>query len=193
MDMNQQQQTSNIQYLADFGEQEQLTSAVDIIDEVLSDAINKNASDIHFEPYQHCYRIRFRIDGVLITALNITPLINQNMAARVKVLANMDIAEKRFPQDGRFMFSVDNNVAVEFRVSTLPTLWGEKVVLRLIDNTSKELAIDELGFDNHQTEIFKQALTKPQGLILVTGPTGSGKSFTLYSGLSSLNDDNRNI
>ena len=163
------------------------------VDNVLRKGISQNASDLHFEPYENSYRIRFRIDGVLVNACTPPPKLFTRLAARIKVMANMDIAEKRKPQDGRLKLSTEKNKHVEFRVSTLPTIWGEKVVLRILDTKGYMADVSGLGFEKHQQQSYINALAQPQGLILVTGPTGSGKTLTLYSGLNLLNTEDRNI
>ena len=163
------------------------------VNKVLSDAIKKGASDIHFEPYQGEYRVRFRIDGVLIEASSPPTDLAQRVAARIKAISNMDIAEKRKPQDGRLKLNLSLNQNIEFRVSTLPTVWGEKVVMRVLQNEVTAVGLDNLGFDAEQKQLFVDALNQPQGLILVTGPTGCGKSLSLYTGLNLLNTEQLNI
>jgi type IV pilus assembly protein PilB len=163
------------------------------VDKILRKGISQNASDLHFEPYENNYRIRFRIDGILINACNPPPNVFGRLAARIKVMANMDIAEKRKPQDGRLKLNTSKGQDVEFRVSTLPTIWGEKVVLRILDTKGYLADVSKLGFETHQQQDYIDALAQPQGLILVTGPTGSGKTLTLYSGLNFLNTEDRNI
>ncbi|NVK25372.1 MAG: type IV-A pilus assembly ATPase PilB [Gammaproteobacteria bacterium] len=163
------------------------------VNKVLVDAIRKGASDIHFEPYQDDYRVRFRIDGVLIEASCPPADLASRVAARIKAISNMDIAEKRKPQDGRLKLKLSITQSIEFRVSTLPTIWGEKVVMRLLQNQSTLASIDNLGFESSQKKLFVDVLQQPQGLILVTGPTGSGKSLTLYAGLNVLNTEHLNI
>jgi type IV pilus assembly protein PilB len=169
------------------------TPIVRFVNKVLLDAINRKASDIHFEPYEKRYRVRFRVDGVLdeITAppINLAPRI----AARLKVMSRMDISERRVPQDGRIKMQISRNRAIDFRVNTLPTLFGEKVVLRILDPTSATLGIDVLGYEEEQKKLYVDALAKPYGMILVTGPTGSGKTVSLYTGLNILNTPERNI
>mgnify|MGYP005992484711 FL=1 len=162
------------------------------VDKILRQAIKQGASDLHFEPYEHSYRIRFRVDGVLHNKGKPPESLNSRLAARIKVMANMDIAEKRKPQDGRLKFTFDKQ-HVEFRVSTLPTIWGEKVVLRILDTQGNLANVKALGFDKYQEQTYLTALSQPQGLILVTGPTGSGKTLTLYSGLNVLNTEDINI
>jgi len=163
------------------------------VDKILRKGISQNASDLHFEPYENNYRIRFRIDGVLVKAFTPPPNLFTRLAARIKVMANMDIAEKRKPQDGRLKLNTSKDKHVEFRVSTLPTIWGEKVVLRILDTKGYLANVSGLGFEEYQQQSYIDALSQPQGLILVTGPTGSGKTLTLYSGLNFLNTEDRNI
>ncbi|MFY9180376.1 MAG: type IV-A pilus assembly ATPase PilB [Venatoribacter sp.] len=166
---------------------------VRFINKILLDAIKGGASDIHFEPYEKRYRIRYRIDGILQEVSS--PPINQanKMAARLKVMSHMDISERRIPQDGRIKMKLSQNKAIDFRVNTLPTLWGEKVVLRILDSSSAKLGIDMLGYEPDQKQLYLEALHKPQGMILVTGPTGSGKTVSLYTGLNILNTEDTNI
>lgn len=166
---------------------------VRFVNKVLIDAIRKDASDIHFEPYEDMYRIRFRMDGVLKTQMKPPVKMASRLAARLKVMANLDIAERRVPQDGRIKLNISKNRAFDFRVSTCPTLWGEKVVLRILDSTGAFLGPDKLGFEPAQKEIYLDAISKPYGMVLVTGPTGSGKTVSLYTALGLLNDEGRNI
>jgi len=163
------------------------------VNKVLTDAIKSGASDIHFEPYDNDYRVRFRIDGVLTEASHPPADLAPRLAARIKVIANMDIAEKRLPQDGRLKLRLSLNHIVEFRVSSLPTIWGEKIALRVLHSASTTIDLEKLGFEEKQKQTFRKALNQPQGLILVTGPTGSGKSLSLYTGLNLLNTDEKNI
>lgn len=166
---------------------------VKFINKVLFDAVNRDASDIHFEPYEGSYRVRFRIDGVLIEIVRIAYQLRQHIAARLKVMARLDIAERRLPQDGTLTLSYSTSRSVEFRVSTLPTVSGEKIVLRLLEQEATHLGIEELGFSHVQRQHYERALSKPQGMVLVTGPTGSGKTVTLYTGLQLLNQTERNL
>lgn len=168
-------------------------SIVSYVDKLLSDAITSGASDIHFEPYQDEYRVRFRIDGVLSLISTPPSELSHRLSARLKVLSNMDIAEKRLPQDGRLKLSLSEQQDVEFRVSSLPTLWGEKIVLRVLQSSDSRIELQQLGLTLDQQALFEQVLRQPQGLILVTGPTGSGKSVSLYAGLNLLNTDESNI
>ena len=163
------------------------------VNKVLIDAINRGASDIHFEPYEKKYRIRYRMDGELKEIANPPVQMGGRLAARLKVMSRLDLAERRVPQDGRIKLKLSVNKAIDFRVSTCPTLWGEKVVMRILDASSAMLGIDALGYEPEQKELYLKALSKPQGMILVTGPTGSGKTVSLYTGLNILNDDNTNI
>jgi len=166
---------------------------VRFINKVLLDAINTGASDIHFEPYEKYYRVRYRRDGVL-TEIATPPVgLSKKIAARLKVLSRLDISERRIPQDGRMKMVLSKNRAIDFRVSTCPTLFGEKIVLRILDPTSAQLGIDVLGYEENQKQQYLNALSKPQGMILVTGPTGSGKTVSLYTGLNILNTEDRNI
>lgn len=160
---------------------------------MLLDAIRTGASDIHFEPYETSYRIRFRRDGVLQEVASPPPSIANRITARLKVMADLDIAEKRVPQDGRIKLQVSDTKAIDFRVNSLPTLWGEKIVLRILDSSAAKLNIDVLGFEPSQKQHYLEALHKPQGLVLVTGPTGSGKTVSLYTGINILNKTSVNI
>jgi len=166
---------------------------VRFVNKILLDAIKGGASDIHFEPYEKSYRIRYRTDGVLHEASSPPQNLAQRLAARLKVMSRMDIAERRMPQDGRIKMKLSKQRAIDFRVNTLPTLWGEKIVLRILDPSSAKMGIDALGYDDDQKELFMEALHQPQGMILVTGPTGSGKTVSLYTGLNILNTPERNI
>ena len=163
------------------------------INKMLLDAIRKGASDLHFEPYEKVYRIRFRIDGILHEVANPPVALATRLSARLKVMSRLDIAEKRIPQDGRIKLKLSAKKSVDFRVSTLPTLWGEKVVMRILDSDSAMLGIDILGYEEHQKKLYLDALAQPQGMILVTGPTGSGKTVSLYTGLAILNTSETNI
>ncbi|MBV1906269.1 MAG: type IV-A pilus assembly ATPase PilB [Pseudomonadales bacterium] len=169
------------------------TPIVRFVNKMLLDAIRMGASDIHFEPYEKSYRVRFRTDGIL--AVQSSPPINlsSRLAARLKVMAQLDISERRIPQDGRIRMKLSKTRAIDFRVNTLPTLWGEKVVLRILDPSSAQMGIEMLGYEEEQQENYLNALHQPQGMILVTGPTGSGKTVSLYTGLNILNTEERNI
>ena len=166
---------------------------VRFVNKVLLDAINKGASDIHFEPYEKSYRVRFRQDGVLREVNNPPIQLANKITARIKVMSRLDISERRVPQDGRIKLTLSKNKAIDFRVNTCPTLFGEKVVLRILDPSSAKLGIDALGYEEHQKQLYLDMLAKPYGMILVTGPTGSGKTVSLYTGLNILNTADRNI
>ncbi|MEN4904503.1 type IV-A pilus assembly ATPase PilB [Luteimonas sp. TWI1416] len=166
---------------------------VRFVNKVLVDAIKRGASDIHFEPYETDYRVRLRVDGMLKLAAKVPVKLNQRIAARLKVMAQLDIAEKRAPQDGRIKLNLSKTRQIDFRVSTLPTLFGEKVVLRILDASAAKLGIDKLGYEPDQQKLFLDAIHKPYGMVLVTGPTGSGKTVSLYTALGILNDETRNI
>ncbi len=166
---------------------------VRFVNKVLVDAIRKDASDIHFEPYEDTYRIRFRMDGVLKTQMRPPTKMSSRLAARLKVMSNLDIAERRVPQDGRIKLNISKGRAFDFRVSTCPTLWGEKVVLRILDSSGAYLGPEKLGFDTEQKDVYMDAISKPYGMVLVTGPTGSGKTVSLYTALGLLNQEGVNI
>jgi type IV pilus assembly protein PilB len=166
---------------------------VRFVNKVMVDAIKKGASDIHFEPYEKHFRIRLRQDGVLTEIARPPVTLAMKVSARLKVMARLDIAERRIPQDGRIKLKLSKNRAIDFRVNTCPTLFGEKVVCRLLDPSSAQLGIDALGYEEHQKQIYLANLAKPYGMILVTGPTGSGKTVSLYTGLNILNTMDRNI
>jgi type IV pilus assembly protein PilB len=168
---------------------------VKFVNSILLQAIQKGASDIHFEPYEFTYRVRLRIDGELQQVIDSPQLkaMADRVTARVKVMSRMDISEKRVPQDGRIKLAVSKTRAIDFRVNSCPTLFGEKVVLRILDPSSAKLGIDALGYEPAQKELYLSALKKPYGMILVTGPTGSGKTVSLYTGLNILNTEGRNI
>ena len=169
------------------------TPVVKFVNKVLVDAIRKGASDIHFEPYEDDYRVRFRIDGLLKNVAKAPVKLSQRIAARLKVMSQLDIAEKRVPQDGRIKLNLSKTKQIDFRVSTLPTLFGEKIVLRILDGSAAKLGIDKLGYEPDQQKLFLEAIHKPYGMVLVTGPTGSGKTVSLYTALGILNDETRNI
>lgn len=166
---------------------------VRFVNKVLLDAVKSGASDIHFEPYEKTYRVRFRTDGVLQEVVKPPKNLAGRLAARLKVMSQMDISERRVPQDGRIKMRLSSERAIDFRVNTLPLLFGEKICLRILDPSSARLSIDRLGYEAEQKALYLQALEKPQGMILVTGPTGSGKTVSLYSGLNILNTPERNI
>lgn len=166
---------------------------ITFINKMLHDAIRKGASDLHFEPYEKSYRIRFRIDGILHEVASPPVALSSRLSARLKVMSRLDIAEKRVPQDGRIKLKLSQKKSIDFRVSSLPTLWGEKIVMRILDSDSAMLGIDILGYEAEQKQLYLNALAQPQGMILVTGPTGSGKTVSLYTGLNILNTEQTNI
>ncbi|MBL1274639.1 MAG: type IV-A pilus assembly ATPase PilB [Ectothiorhodospiraceae bacterium] len=166
---------------------------VRFVNKILLDAINSGASDIHFEPYEKTYRVRYRRDGVLREVATPPIALSRRISARLKVLSRLDISERRVPQDGRMKMKLSKNRAIDFRVNSCPTLFGEKIVLRILDPTSAQLGIDALGYEPDQKDLYMEALQQPQGMILVTGPTGSGKTVSLYTGLNILNTEDRNI
>ena len=166
---------------------------VRFVNKMLLDAIKGGSSDIHFEPYEKRYRVRYRTDGVLHEVASPPVNLSGKIAARLKVMSQMDISERRIPQDGRIKMKLSKTKAIDFRVNTLPTLWGEKIVLRILDPSSAKLGIDMLGYEPEQKDLYMEALARPQGMILVTGPTGSGKTVSLYTGLNILNVEGTNI
>ncbi|HEY1027190.1 MAG TPA: type IV-A pilus assembly ATPase PilB [Pseudomonas sp.] len=166
---------------------------VRFINKMLLDAIKGGSSDLHFEPYEKAYRVRFRTDGMLHEVARPPIQLASRLSARLKVMAQLDISERRRPQDGRIKMKVSKTKAIDFRVNTLPTLWGEKIVMRILDPTSAQMGIDALGYEEIQKELYLTALKQPQGMILVTGPTGSGKTVSLYTGLNILNTPDINI
>jgi len=166
---------------------------VRFVNKVMIDAIKRGASDIHFEPYERSYRIRFRLDGVLKEVATPPVQLAVKLAARLKVMSRLDIAERRVPQDGRIKMKISKNRAIDFRLSTCPTLFGEKIVMRILDPSSAMLGIDALGYESFQKQLYLDALARPHGMILVTGPTGSGKTVSLYTGLNILNTEDTNI
>jgi len=169
------------------------TPVVRFVNKVLLDAIKRGASDIHVEPYEKEFRIRFRIDGILEEVVNPPLNMSTRLTARLKVMSRMDISEKRVPQDGRIKLKISKTKAIDFRVNTCPTLFGEKTVLRILDPSSAQLGIDALGYEPEQKKLYMDALASPYGMILVTGPTGSGKTVSLYTGLNILNKPDTNI
>ncbi|MBS3895229.1 type IV-A pilus assembly ATPase PilB [Silanimonas sp.] len=175
------------------GGKEDDAPVVKFINKMLLDAIKRGASDLHFEPYENDFRVRFRMDGVLKTVSRAPVGLGPRLTSRIKVMAQLDIAEKRLPQDGRIKLNLSKTQQMDFRVSTCPTLFGEKAVLRILDGSAAKMGIDKLGYEDHQKQLFLNALAKPYGMILVTGPTGSGKTVSLYTGLNILNTDERNI
>jgi type IV pilus assembly protein PilB len=166
---------------------------VRFVNKIMLDAIRKSASDIHFEPYEKYYRIRLRVDGVLREIAQPPVQLATKLAARLKVMSRLDIAERRVPQDGRIKMRLSKNRSIDFRVSSCPTLFGEKIVLRILDASTAMMGIDALGYEPFQKELYLKVLAKPQGMILVTGPTGSGKTVSLYTGLAILNVEDTNI
>ena len=166
---------------------------VKFINKVLIDAIKRGASDIHFEPYETAYRVRFRMDGMLRGVAAPPSKLNPRIASRLKVMSGLDIAERRVPQDGRIKLNLSKTKSIDFRVSTCPTLFGEKIVLRILDGSAARLGIEKLGYEEDQKGLFLQAIDKPYGMVLVTGPTGSGKTVSLYTALNILNTEGRNI
>ncbi len=166
---------------------------VRFVNKVMLDAIRRGASDIHFEPYEKTYRVRLRMDGVLKEIAQPPPQLGGKLAARLKVMSRLDIAERRVPQDGRIKMRLSKTRSIDFRVSTCPTLFGEKIVLRILDPSQAMLGIESLGYEPFQKALYEEYLEKPQGMILVTGPTGSGKTVSLYTGLNILNREGNNI
>lgn len=166
---------------------------VRFVNKMLLDAIKGGSSDLHFEPYEKMYRVRFRTDGVLHEVSKPPIQLRDRISARLKVMAGLDISERRKPQDGRIKLKVSKNKSIDFRVNTLPTLWGEKIVMRILDASSAQMGIDALGYEDHQKELYMEALAQPQGMILVTGPTGSGKTVSLYTGINIVNTVGVNI
>ncbi|MBL8202166.1 MAG: type IV-A pilus assembly ATPase PilB [Chromatiales bacterium] len=166
---------------------------VRFVNKIMLDAIKRGASDIHFEPYEKTYRVRTRLDGVLKQVAAPPLALSNKVTARLKVMSRLDIAERRVPQDGRIKLRLSKNRAIDFRVNTCPTLFGEKVVLRILDPTAAKLGIEVLGYEDFQRKLYLDALAKPYGMILVTGPTGSGKTVSLYTGINILNTEDRNI
>ncbi|MRI31829.1 type IV-A pilus assembly ATPase PilB [Endozoicomonas sp. OPT23] len=166
---------------------------VKFVNKMLLTAIKSGASDLHFEPYEKTYRVRFRTDGILQEISKPPSGLAPKIASRLKIMSAMDISERRKPQDGRIKMKLSKNKSIDFRVNTLPTLWGEKIVLRILDPSSAKMGIDALGYEEAQKDFYMDALHQPQGMILVTGPTGSGKTVSLYTGLNILNTEERNI
>jgi type IV pilus assembly protein PilB len=169
------------------------TPVVRFINKVLVDAIKRGASDIHFEPYEQSYRVRLRMDGILRAVASPPIKLSNRISARLKVMSSLDIAERRVPQDGRIKLNLSKTKSMDFRVSTCPTLFGEKVVLRILDASAAKMGIDKLGYEDEQKKLFLDAIEKPYGMVLVTGPTGSGKTVSLYTALNILNTEGRNI
>lgn len=166
---------------------------VRFVNKILVDAIRRGASDIHFEPFETQYRVRVRMDGILRAVASPPMKMANRISSRIKVMAQLDIAEKRVPQDGRIKLNLSKTRAIDFRVSSLPTLFGEKLVLRILDGSSAKIGIEKLGYEPDQQKLYIDAIHKPYGMVLVTGPTGSGKTVSLYTGLNMLNTAERNI
>ncbi|WP_291192269.1 type IV-A pilus assembly ATPase PilB [Dokdonella sp.] len=166
---------------------------VKFVNKVLVDAIKRGASDIHFEPYETAFRVRFRMDGMLRSVASPPVKLNARISSRLKVMSGLDIAERRVPQDGRIKLNLSKTKSVDFRVSTCPTLFGEKIVLRILDGSAAKMGIEKLGYEDDQKQLFLDAIQKPYGMVLVTGPTGSGKTVSLYTALNILNTEGRNI
>lgn len=183
------------------GDADEVTASTDVddapivrfINKLLLDAIKGGASDLHFEPFEKMYRVRFREDGILKEKAHPPPNSAPKISARLKVMAQLDISERRVPQDGRIKLKVSKNRSIDFRVNTCPTIWGEKIVLRILDPESAKMGIDALGYEDDQKSLYMEALERPQGMILVTGPTGSGKTVSLYTGVNILNTPEVNI
>ncbi len=190
----------NLDITSDEDEQEVIARAdiedapvVRFVNKILLDAIKRGASDVHFEPYEKYFRVRTRLDGVLSEVAQPPVALATKVCARLKVMSRMDIAERRVPQDGRIKMRLSKNRSIDFRVNSCPTLHGEKVVLRILDSAAAQLGIDVLGYEPNQKDLYEKHLMKPYGMILVTGPTGSGKTVSLYTGLNILNTEDRNI
>lgn len=166
---------------------------VKFVNKMLLDAIKIGASDLHFEPYEKFYRVRFRVDGILRVVANPPAGLSRKLAARIKVMSRLDVSERRVPQDGRIKLKLSANKSIDFRVSTMPTLWGEKIVMRILDSSAAKLNIDMLGYEEEQKRLYLEALANPYGMVLVTGPTGSGKTVSLYTGINILNKEGVNI
>lgn len=175
------------------GESSDDAPVVRFVNKMLLDAIKGGSSDLHFEPYEKAYRVRLRTDGILHEVARPPIQLAPRISARLKVMAALDISERRKPQDGRIKMKLSKNKAIDFRVNCLPTLWGEKIVMRILDPSSAQMGIDALGYEESQKELYMSALRQPQGMILVTGPTGSGKTVSLYTGLNILNTTDVNI
>ncbi|HFK1929244.1 TPA: type IV-A pilus assembly ATPase PilB [Pseudomonas aeruginosa] len=177
----------------DSGDDAEDAPVVRFVNKMLLDAIRGGSSDLHFEPYEKTYRVRFRTDGMLHEVAKPPIQLASRISARLKVMAGLDISERRKPQDGRIKMRVSKTKSIDFRVNTLPTLWGEKIVMRILDSSSAQMGIDALGYEEDQKELYLAALKQPQGMILVTGPTGSGKTVSLYTGPNILNTTDINI
>lgn len=166
---------------------------VKFVNKMLLDAIKMGASDLHFEPYEKFYRVRFRVDGMLRVVANPPISLQRKLSSRLKVMSRLDVSERRVPQDGRIKLKISATKSIDFRVSTMPTLWGEKVVMRILDSSAAKLNIDMLGYEEDQKRLYLEALANPYGMTLVTGPTGSGKTVSLYTGINILNKEDVNI
>ncbi|KAF0190753.1 MAG: type IV pilus assembly protein PilB [Gammaproteobacteria bacterium] len=169
------------------------TPIVRFVNKILLDSIKRGASDVHFEPYEKMYRVRYRMDGILQQVASPPVALANKIASRIKIMSRLDISERRVPQDGRMKMTLSKNRAIDFRVSSCPTLFGEKICVRLLDPTSAQMGIEALGFEDEQRDLLLKVLHQPYGMVLVTGPTGSGKTVTLYTGLNILNTADRNI
>ena len=191
--LDQLEATTNRELLAETSSDVDDAPVVRFVNRILLDAIKRGASDFHFEPYERSYRIRFRVDGMLSEVVKPPQALAGKIAARIKVMSRLDVSERRIPQDGRIKLRLSRTKAVDFRVSTCPTLYGEKVVIRILDSDLAKLNIDQLGYEDFQKKLFLKSLYKPYGMFLVTGPTGSGKTVSLYTGISLLNKDEVNI
>jgi type IV pilus assembly protein PilB len=178
---------------ADLARASEDAPVVKLVNLILTDAVRKTASDIHIEPYEKTFRVRYRIDGVLYEVMKPPMKLKNAITSRVKIMSELDIAERRLPQDGRIKLKMGRGKEMDFRVSVLPTLFGEKIVLRLLDKSNLQLDMTKLGFEQEQIDIFQEAIHQPFGMVLVTGPTGSGKTTTLYSALSDLNKTTENL
>lgn len=181
----------------DLAVSEEEAPVISLVNQILIEAIKKSASDVHLEPYENSVRVRYRMDGILYEVMNISKKFKNAVLSRLKIMANMDIAEKRLPQDGRIKMSIKKDDGgrkkVDMRVSSIPAMWGEKIVVRILDQEMLKLDLTQLGFEKESLKIFKKAIEQPWGIVLVTGPTGSGKTNTLYSAISNLNSLEKNI
>src|SRR5216117_349022 len=193
LEVMEEDEELDVEALAEGAEEAPIVKLVNL---VLTDAVKRGASDIHIEPYEKEFRVRFRIDGVLQSIMSPPIKLKDAITSRMKIMAKLDISEKRLPQDGRIMLKMQiggKKKQLDFRVSTLPTLWGEKIVLRLLDKENLRLDMTKLGFESESLVKFTKAILKPYGMVLVTGPTGSGKTNTLYSSIARLNTPDTNI
>ena len=179
--------------LSELGKAAEDAPVVKLVNLILTDAVKKNASDIHIEPYERDFRVRYRMDGLLYEVMRPPRKLKNPLTSRIKIMADLDIAERRLPQDGRIKLKMGKNREMDYRVSVLPTLFGEKIVLRLLDKSNLQLDMTKLGFEEKQIEDFQHSIHQPFGMVLVTGPTGSGKTTTLYSALSELNKTSENL